>query len=199
MDTFRMVPFNTSACWGDASGMNVWDQNDPTLYGSGTHTGSSGVTVLTDSSKSWTTNQWTNLTDGAYMVKNLTSGVASEIVSNTGNTVSCASSSLTFNRGDSYQIHKIISLLDGPGRGKGSYISGGNDSTAPTPTAWPNDALEPVRVWNNTLVDRGNGLPLAYSQSAVVRQNREFYVSTDSSAALAGYTPYAYPHPLVSG
>ena len=60
--------------WGGASGANPWDLNDtegngtnvaghvPFLYASGTHTGASGATTLTDSTKTWTTNQWAGFT-----------------------------------------------------------------------------------------------------------------------------------------
>lgn len=200
---YRMHDSSTP-CWRAATGTNPWDVNDAALYDSGTHTGSNGATVLADSTKTWTTSppQWRNLTDGAFVLLDTTTGHSSEIVSNTNNTITVAGQTqgppMVFNHGDSYEIRKVTAVLDSPGHGKGNYISGGNDNLPATPTGWPNDALEPIRVWSNSLTDRRNGLPAVYSQSAVIRPNREFYYSSDSSAALSGYTPYTYPHPLVT-
>ena len=62
MQAFRT--WQPASPWGAANGVNVWDENSPTLYASGTHTGSKGATTLTDSSKTWTTNQWAKAGDG---------------------------------------------------------------------------------------------------------------------------------------
>ena len=63
---------------------------------------------------------------------------------------------------------------------------------SPTPVRWPNQALEPIYAWNNKL--NGQTSNLATNAPAVVVVNRDFY-----NSAKPGYTPYAYPHPLVSG
>ena len=91
----------------------------------------------------------------------------------------------------------VCRMLDQPGRGKGDYISGSN----PAPMAWPHQASEPVHVWGNTLglnFGNGNGRPVVYSQGYSVVQNQDWFYSSDNSAALPGYTPYVYPHPLVT-
>ena len=105
---------------------------------------------------------------------------------------------MTFNTGDSFQIRKVSMVLDQPGRGKGNYISGSN----PAPIAWPHQASEPVHIWGNTLgllnFGNGNGRAVVYSQGYSVIQDQDWFYSLDNSAALPGYTPYVYPHPLVS-
>src|SRR5207248_7277427 len=88
--------------WNGAHGANGWDINDtggngtfvsglaPFRYGSGTVSASSisGATqIITDTTKSWTTNQW-----AGYGLKNLTNlagGASAIIQSNTANTYTC--------------------------------------------------------------------------------------------------------------
>jgi len=79
-----------------------------------------------------------------------------------------------------------------------AVISGSN----PTPVQWPHQQQEPIRIWGNTLgpsFGNRNGKAVVYSQGYSVIENRDWFYSTDNSAALPGYTPYIYPHPLVSG
>jgi hypothetical protein len=79
--------------------------------------------------------------------------------------------------------------LDQPGRGKGDLITGDN----PTP-AWPHDALEPIYVWGNT-VENPNTTPSRLGAFSPMQEGRDVYNDTP----MPGYTPYTYPHPLVSG
>lgn len=183
-----------AAPWGQADGTNAWDVNSPTVFATGTHTGGNGSNVLVTNAH-WQTNQWR-----AYSVRNVTRGTASSIGSNTSNTITPDGNpqgqSMTFNSGDSFEIRKINTVLDQPGRGKGDYMSGSN----PAPIGWPHQASEPVHVWGNTLgpnFGNGNGRPAVYSQGYSVIQNQDWFYSSDNSAALPGYTPYVYPHPLV--
>ncbi len=104
---------------------------------------------------------------------------------------------MTFNTGDSFEIREVNVVLDQPGRGRGDYISG----SSPAPIGWPNQASEPVHIWGNTLgpnFGNGNGRSVVYSQGYSVIQNQDWFYSSDNSAALPGYTPYIYPHPLVT-
>jgi len=179
--------------WGQADGTNVWDVNKPNVFATGRHTGGNGSSRLVTSAN-WQNNQWQ-----PYSVRNITRGTASSITSNTANTITPAANpqgaSMTFNSGDSFDIRKVDIMLDQPGRGKGDYISGNN----PAPARWPHQASEPVRVWGNVLgpnFGNGNGKPVVYSQGYSVIQNRDWFYSSDNSAALPGYTPYVYPHPL---
>lgn len=183
--------------WGVADGANVWDSNDLTLFASGTQTlTATNSATLTDNTKTWTTDQWKG-----YCVRNLTAGKSSEITGNTATTLTQVDNPnggpLRWNTGDAYEIRKVNIVLDQPCRGKGDLISG---SGTPTPTIWPNQAREPIRVWSNTWVDRSNGTPaIAPDNNLIWTLGTDYFYSTDATAAQPGYTPFTYPHPLVSG
>jgi hypothetical protein len=134
--------------------------------------------------------------------------------------------------------------LDQPGRGVGDLLSGQfpdvmNNATgckAPSPCAWPRQALEPVYEWSNTW--SGSGAFWVTYESDVLVQNRDYYLRASPFTGETGtgtgllsarpatctpnvaywatdtrtlyrcsslntwsvyYTPYTYPHPLVSG
>src|SRR5262249_23317993 len=94
---------------------------------------------------------------------------------------------------------KVLIVLDQPGRGKSDYISDGSSTVNPIPTKNPNNMLEPVRIWGNALAPNfgnGNGLPAVTSQAYNLVENTDWHYSADNSAALPGYKPYTYPHPL---
>jgi hypothetical protein len=174
--------------YGGASGINGWDSNDPQgAYATGTHTGANSSQTVADSTKNWTVNQWVP-SGVSYEVVNRRTGLNSFIKSNTSNTLTIAQNSsqyVLFNTGDGYTIYKLLVALDQPGRGKGNLVSGDN----PTPT-WPNQALEPVYAWNNTV----RGAQANIGGSGTILANRDYYNNTP----MPGYTPYTYPHPLVS-
>ena len=183
--------------WGQADGTNPWDANSPTVDATGTHTGDNGSGTLVDSAANWQANQWRG-----YSIRNITRRTASSINSNTSNSIkpdgNPQGQAMSFNAGDQYDIRKVETVLDQPGRGKGDLISGSN----PTPVQWPHQQQEPIRIWGNTLgpsFGNRNGKAVVYSQGYSVIENRDWFYSTDNSAALPGYTPYIYPHPLVSG
>jgi hypothetical protein len=150
---------------------------------------------LTDAYATWSANQWKG-----YSIRNLTQNTASSVKTNTATTIppdgNPQGCSMTFNTGDSYEIRKVLTVLDQPGRGKSDYISGNR----PAPATFPNNALEPVRIWGNTLVSGfGKGKArVVRSQAYNLVSGRDWYYSSDNSAALPGYIPYTYPHPLVS-
>lgn len=79
--------------------------------------------------------------------------------------------------------------LDQVGRGTGNLISG----DTPTPVAWPQQALEPLYVWNNTL--NGSSNNVVGGDSVHIQQNRDYFQGT----LKPGYTPFTYPHPLTTG
>ena len=64
----------------------------------------------------------------------------------------------------------------------------------------------PVRLWNNTGPFTGgcggtvqHGGKICNLSPTTIIDGVDYIISDDSSAALPGYTPYQYPHPLVSG
>jgi len=176
------------APWGTADGSSPYDRNDNMIYETGTHTGSNGVYgVLTDSTKSWTAGKWVG---GSYSIRNMTQGWGSYITANTATTISAQGSAYngprTWNTGDVYQILRAYPALDQIGRGPGALLNG----AIPTPAAWPNQALEPLYVWGNTL----NGGTVE-GTTPHVQVGRDIISGTPKP----GYAPFTYPHPLVSG
>jgi hypothetical protein len=194
-----------------ASGLSPYDSNSAAVYLSGTNSAPNGSAYLQVAGANWTPNQWYG-----YTVLNTNSQVFSQIISNTVNTIyyigsTPASSSvvactpLTFNVGDNFQIYKVYAALDQPGRGSGDLLTdngiitnsampGGVLYTINAATgipSWPNQVLEGIYCWSNTL----NG---AHSEESSVypgiQQGRDFYNDTTKPA----YTPYVYPHPLVN-
>ena len=87
--------------------------------------------------------------------------------------------------------------LDQVGRGLcADQIRGDNPVNQRTGgAAWPNQASEPVYVWGNiwTPVPNNPG-SLISNQDPVIQTGRDII-----SGQKAGYTPFQYPHPLVSG
>lgn len=182
--------------FGGAFGDNPWDSNDPHgIYEYGIHGGANGATTLTKTETSWRPNQW-----AGYSIVNTVTKRGSYIRSNTPKTITYAVDSsfgngpnLMFNKGDGFEIRKVLIALDQPGRGKGDLLTGHKPVNVRTGTAtWPEQALEPVYSWNNT--NNGQNLDVsAYGEPTLVA-GRDYYNQTP----MPGYTPFIYPHPLVS-
>jgi len=77
--------------------------------------------------------------------------------------------------------------LDQVGRGSGVLLSG---NTPPLPQAWPRQVPEPVFVWNNSSGVQG----MVAAGTPHIQVGRDIILDSKP-----GYTPYTYPHPLVSG
>jgi hypothetical protein len=186
------------ANWPYASGFSSWDVNDPHgLYASGTHTGATGATTLVDANANWTLDQWKS-----YIIRNTTTGHQSYCTGNTNTTPRTATyfldsnnqpTFLKFNTGDHYEIWNVLICLDQTGRGKGDLLHG----LPATPTGWPHQVLEPSYSWNNINNPGASQteLDLTADNGEIMRVNRDYYNRT----AKPGYTPYTYPHPLVTG
>ncbi len=71
-------------------------------FESGAHTGSNNASTLTDSSKTWTTNQY-----AGYKIYNITDGSSAVIVSNTSNTITATLSGGTQNDWDTADVYSI--------------------------------------------------------------------------------------------
>ena len=236
---YRETPARPHPVWGIADGTSVWDQNDtegngtyveghpPYLFDSGTDTSSiNSQGVINDSTKSWTPNQWVG-----YSIKNTNPAspsytLGSYVISNTSNTITYfyypaadARTHLTFNAGDTYQIHRVLTMMDQNGRGKGDQVAGQRkpiNRTAARPS-WTHEALEPCYSWNNvhSASNRAYGFHTNPAQPTT-KLGLDYFnlgggfpanttpqaVSASYVAALNGvdYTrPYVYPHPLVTG
>jgi hypothetical protein len=141
---YRETSTRAHPVWGIADGTSPWDLNDtegngtyveghpPYLFASGSATSGSTITgevaTFSDSTKNWTPNQWVG-----YSIRNTNPGspshrLGSYIISNTSNTITYAYNNapngghLIFNAGDTYEIHRVLVMMDQNGRGKGDLV-----------------------------------------------------------------------------
>jgi hypothetical protein len=174
---------------------------------------------LKDATANWTPHQWIG-----YSVTNMNSAAGaylkgSVITDNTKTTISYIfypfhdrGPLLVFAGGDAYQIHRCLSILDQPGRGKGDLCGGLKMINTFTGTPlWPHEIVEPSFSWNNvyTITNTAWGFASGIPQCI---QGRDFYnlgkgfpanstpskVSAILTSAVNGvaYTKtYTYPHP----
>ena len=191
--------FQPFSPWGGADGTNQWDinQSGGPFY-SGT-VSSSGSLTVTVSGTPWTTNQW-----HGYSIKKLSGSSSgaqfSFILSNTSSTITFSADlgfslpNLSFSPGDTFAIYKVTQALDQPGVSGGSLISG---ATPSPPSGWNDQAVEPCYQWNNTYTGPGGSGSINFiaNLNSSVVANHNYYNNT----AMPGYTPYTYPHPLVTG
>jgi len=177
--------------WDTCNGAGPWDNNDGVVYASGTITATSGsggahTLVVTDTSQSWTTNQWAPGNGSSYSIVNLTLGntYGWEISSSTSNSVSSTlysqdsyNSWPTFNVGDHYQILKASVCIDQPSRSLSTLLSG-----ATPPTGWVNEVLDPSYEWNDTLSPGSIiNFGLMGSQTLSLIANRDWYQESATS------------------
>src|SRR6266480_4007929 len=144
LPNFRETSTRGHPVWGIADGTSPWDVNDtegngtyveghpPYLFASGSAT--TGTTIsgpqatFSDSTKNWTPNQWIR-----YSVRNTNPASASYrfgsyIISNNAHSITYAYNNadngnhLIFNAGDTYEIHRVLVMMDQNGRGKGDQV-----------------------------------------------------------------------------
>ena len=209
LGSYRM--FQAVPPWGGSTGDNPWDVNvteadgthvdghSPYLFESGTATAGS-TTTITDTTKSWTTNQW-----AGYTAKRVSDNGMMIVVSNTATVLTglynnSHGQGTTWTTSDAYQIHKVLISQDIATRGAGDLVTGDTPVNSTTGTAtWTHQALEPAYQWND--VYNPGSVPVTLTTAdflgsfAVLTEGRDFFNSTP----MPGYTPYTYPHPLVSG
>jgi hypothetical protein len=206
----------------EADGQNPWDLNatesdgtyvaahkaSPYLFGTftatsgGTNPGFYNEPTVTVSGAGWTTNQWVgysirkteSIGIGAYQY-------ASEIVANTSDTITYYDAggygtTMTFMNGDVFTIRKVIHPLDGVGRSEGTPIAG--TDTPILPTGWNDQIDSPCYEWNNKNPDGTTFFHMG-SATATAVLGTNYINDTGSHTPAPGYTPYTYPHPLVSG
>ncbi len=230
-----------------ADGTCPWDQNDtegngtyveghpPFLFDSGSPTsgrtisGSTGT--FTDSTKNWTTNQW-----AGYSIKNTNRSsecylLGSYIISNTSNSITYyyypdrdVRQHLIFNSGDTYEIHRVLVMMDQCGRGRtldAIYTQITNGQAIPrnprcTCALWPRSQLEPCYSWNNVYTPTNQVLGFGGGGQPTTKPGVDYFnlgsgfpaditppqVSATYTSASNGvdYTgTYVYPYPLLSG
>jgi len=203
LQAYRRI-FGYNSIWKGATGANAWDYNvtepngthvdghPPYLFESGTTTsvanGTAQDSTVTDNTKNWTTNQWQN-----YEISNPANGKTWLITGNNNNTLNlrqwgdgCCIQ--TWNVGETYEIHRCLQVLDQPGAGASDLISGAN----PTPR-WLHQVIEGCYSWNNIYTANGHHINWRPTSPGLL-EGRDYF----SNTPLPGYTPYTYPHPLVS-
>ena len=200
----QMVDFQP---WGLASGANAWDQNDPHgLYASGTAATASvlGATRAAGSRGPGETSfsvagDLSAYNTGGYSVRNTRTGLGSLIrscvynqtanrtVITCGYNIAWNTAKVAFNAGDSFEIHRILRVLDQSGTGAGSLCS--------TPKPLNGAVNEASYAWDNT---QANGPAVGIHSGAPINptfvEGRDYF----NSAPPFPYKPYTYPHPLVT-
>ena len=84
------------------------------------------------------------------------------------------------------EIRKVIWAMDMPGRARGGLLA--NTFNPPRPPGWNDQVTEPVYAWNN-------GAMHIVTNTPNIHEGEHYHNNTP----MPGYTPYVYPHPLVSG
>lgn len=198
---YRYIPVQWPP-FGQVTGNNPWDDNNPTMLDSGTASGANGSSVLVDGSKNWAPNCWVSSTQ-PFILYDVTQGYGAIISGNTGNTISFSGSfgeyqgnnssgALLINSGDTYQIRQVYATLDQPGCGQGDLLTGATPVDTVSGTAnWPNEVSDPVYIWANNFTF---ALPPGSYPSETVSGNPADYVT----GAKPGYQPLSFPHPLVA-
>jgi hypothetical protein len=181
--------------WGISSGSNVWDVNNSVMAAleRGTHTGADSARTLIDSNKNWNPGQWETVVSRkgfSYVLRNITQNRQSVIMSNTSRSLSyfLYAPPMTFNRGDTYEIWKVVTTLDQPGQGKSDLLSG----LPALPKRWPHNVVEPCYSWNNK-DPHGNEVDL-HTVEGSIQEGSDYYNRTRKP----NYAPYVYPHPLTA-
>jgi hypothetical protein len=202
LQTYRMI-FDFDGTWRGSTGANPWDLNvtepdgthvdghPPYLFESGTVTGVVGGFngSISDNTKNWNLNQW-----ATYNLRNTSNGDTWLIDGNSATTLNIhtwedGSNHQAWTIGDGYEIHKVIQTLDQPGGGQCDAISGPN----PTPH-WLHQVREGCYSWNNVFTPNGQHINWNPG-SPNLQEGRDYF----SDTPMPGYTPYTYPHPLVTG
>jgi len=191
----RMI-YNFGAPFFGANGATHWDYNAtepdgshvnghaPYLFTSGTLTSVSNdyPYTVTDLTKNWSWNRWRG-----YSIRRPSDEATAVIRSNTENSLAIDQwRSQSFAVGDTYEIRKVIQVIDQPGLGAQAGTMNRNNPR------WMQQENEPCYSWNNT--DQDNNLVnfATASSGATIVEGRDYFNNTP----MPGYTPFTYPHPL---
>lgn len=194
--TYRIALANPY--FGTCGGLNSIDPGDAvdnTVYVSGTLT-AGGATTVSDTSKTWTTNQWAPtganyfLLDTSQVVGTPPNAIGSQIISNTSNGLTVDGlinyGGTQFQTGDHYEIIRATVCEDQWGRGQGAYVSGVG---TPTPTGPMNEVLDPVYEWDDTITPGSAlGQQFGTQYAGLTIQNRDFYTDDWKAGGLSGPT-----------
>ena len=199
---------------GGATGTNPWDINLPggPFYTGTAATASSAITLLSGASAikvtvsgspGWTTNRWVGYSvNRTTNLGGVTTQTCSEIMGSDANSLSYKNAggfgnNLSFAAGDSLRLWKVTQAMDMPGVSGGTIAVTATGSITPVqspPTGWNDQVITPCYSWNNTILDNNTPLNMRASDPVIVLGVHFF-----NNTKMPGYTPYTYPHPLVSG
>jgi len=172
-------------------GAQPYDTNDGTVYASGTVT-TSGTTNFSDSTKSWTANQWSP-SGAPYSVHNVTQNFGGAIFGNTASQYGFSGNFFyqTWAAGNSYQILRASACIDQPGRGQGALLQSTTPVLASTGNPGPVDqVLDPVYEWGDTHSGSGSPVPIT-SASPRLLKNRDYYnENMNQSAQTSPTSPF---------
>ena len=231
LNIYRARASGDGGQWRDCDGSSSWDKYDTDGHGgftegasayvfeSGTISATQPCGTMTDSTKSWTTNQWVG-----YTLFNTKMGRGSYVVSNTGTTISympyCATDRgppLVFNAGDGYEFHKVFVCMDQNGAGRSDLVrtvSRKPINTRTNSAMWPRPSPEPCYSWNdkhmpdNVILGTiaGNGEPMLVknrdyfdlgADPNALQTVKDYYTAARNGIQYNG--DFTYPHPLVGG
>lgn len=183
--------------WLYCDGNGAYDNNTGTVYASGTLT-TGGTTTVSDSSQSWTTNQWQS-NGSPYSVYDVTQDLPGDIVSNTATQLTVVQqpyntggSLATFAIGDSYEILKATGCIDQTGTGRSTVLLSGS---TPSPTGWVGSVSDPVYQAGITITVGGSssGLPAQgaiHNEGVRLASNRDYYGEVSTSAQSSATSPF---------
>ncbi len=171
---------------GLCNGGSPWDGNEPLeTGGTGNHTGSSGSLTLTDSSQNWEVNSLVDI-----YVYNFADSSKGQITANTANTVTAILSGGIENdwdTGDHYKITNGYPCRDQIGRSTDEYLW-----TDETP--YPPQDHELAYSWNNKYEDDDVNFNIHNNCHVHIQSGRDYFDNVQKP----GYSPYTYPHPLIT-
>lgn len=217
--------------WGPANGQNKWDNNSDTApVASGTVASKSGDTITASGSPGWTARKFDGRDGFTYVVRNMEIAVTADgprtqsyLADNGSNTllINSTAEGPAWAAGDRFTVWRVRSIIDGPGWGKGRFMTGGikdgpyaignvrwadNGALA----SWPQKGYssEPCYVWNNVNTGSGPAQVGFGPEGGMFLSGRDFFnlgnvgtasVEVGPVGAKYTYKPFVYPHPLVSG
>ncbi len=173
--------------YGQCDGTSRFDGNlplndDKQAY-TGSHSGNDGAASLTCAGKHWKPGGL-----AGYAVWNVSDHCVGKILANTEDTIGVVlqgGKRNNWNAGDAFKVTNGYPAIDQIGRGRDA----GPNSVHP-------QILEPVYAWNNKYNGELCSLKVRRfypREEEYVREGRDFF-----NARKPGYTPLAYPHPVVA-
>lgn len=194
LDHFRATDNDPGfAPWWGATGINGFDNNGPILLSAFANATSNALFI---NGANWTNTQWVGCT--VYNSNSIAGfQVAGLVSANNSNTMFFEPSrspwlQAFFTNGDPIVVHRVYPMIDQPGAAQGGLLSGFN----PTP-AWPNQVIEPIYCYSNT-VWHFYDTPVQFPQDISNPEYPNLVNGRDYTNGVAkpGYAPYTYPHPL---